>query len=315
MKKKVRGHYGRTRVPYLFIEEFSIFRVLTHLELTNSPVWHQKLIPHAESWESQLSNGIRVGGSWTESYERNIHWHAVVEIVISTEFWCDLQTWHLFRSNEPQSNSYVIFYRKENYISTWRAVICWSFYRDVMWFVGPLAKIFMLSQKVAYIDAYTTGELFDKFRSKRRFRRHEYLEYRNLISPPNKEVSLHHLNHCSNVFTKSLAVWEDGCLIFTKLKPRKEATKNNSPFMNNTPLPLMLYIYLFVWNPPGSSHIQLPWFHPVWDTKYHKKSHLVQNLRYHRFCIYSYIQKVLCRHDFWIFREQWRITKKVLYHV
>ena len=26
--------------------------------------------------------------------------------------------------------------------------------------------------------------------------------------------------------------------------------------------------------------------------------HLVQNLRYRRFCIYSYIQKVLCRRDF-----------------
>ena len=52
------------------------------------------------------------------------------------------------------------------------------------------------------------------------------------------------------------------------------------------------------------------WFHPVWDTNYQKKSHLVQNLHFCRFCIYSYIQKVLCRHDFWIFREQRRVTKK-----
>ena len=33
------------------------------------------------------------------------------------------------------------------------------------------------------------------------------------------------------------------------------------------------------------------WFHPVWYTKYQQYSHLVQNLRYHRSCIYSYIQK------------------------
>ena len=34
-------------------------------------------------------------------------------------------------------------------------------------------------------------------------------------------------------------------------------------------------------------------------TNNQKKFHLVQNLRYHRFRIYSsYIQKVLCRHDF-----------------
>ena len=40
------------------------------------------------------------------------------------------------------------------------------------------------------------------------------------------------------------------------------------------------------------------WFHPVWDTKYQKKSHLLQNLRHRKFCIYSYIQKVLCRRKF-----------------
>ncbi len=40
------------------------------------------------------------------------------------------------------------------------------------------------------------------------------------------------------------------------------------------------------------------WFHPVWYTNYQKYSHLVQNLCYCRSCIYSYIQKVLCRHDF-----------------
>ena len=33
------------------------------------------------------------------------------------------------------------------------------------------------------------------------------------------------------------------------------------------------------------------WFHPVWYTKYQKYSDLVQNLRYCRSCIYSYIQK------------------------
>ena len=46
----------------------------------------RKVITHAECWESQLSNGIRVGGSLAESSQRNIHPHAVVEIVISTEF-------------------------------------------------------------------------------------------------------------------------------------------------------------------------------------------------------------------------------------
>jgi hypothetical protein len=54
-----------------------------------------------------------------------------------------------------------------------------------MIFVGPLLKIFMLSQNVGYIDAYTMWELFDDFRSKRRFWRHEYLEYRKLISSIN----------------------------------------------------------------------------------------------------------------------------------
>ncbi len=39
------------------------------------------------------------------------------------------------------------------------------------------------------------------------------------------------------------------------------------------------------------------------------------NLRYPRSCTYSYIQKVLCRRDFWISGEQRRVTKKVLYHV
>ena len=56
----------------------------------------------------------------------------------------------------------------------------------------------------------------------------------------------------------------------------------------------------------------LTWFHPVWYTKYQKYSHLVQNLRYRRICIYSYIEKVLCGLDFWI---SGRLRKKVLYHV
>ncbi len=61
--------------------------------------------------------GIRVGGLRTESYELNINWRAVVEIVISMEFLCDLKTRHLFRNNEPHNNSYIIFYTTENYIS------------------------------------------------------------------------------------------------------------------------------------------------------------------------------------------------------
>ena len=36
--------------------------------------------------ETELSNGIRVGGLRTESCERNIHPREGVEIVISTEF-------------------------------------------------------------------------------------------------------------------------------------------------------------------------------------------------------------------------------------
>ena len=50
--------------------------------------------------------------------ELNIHPREGVEIVISTEFLCDLQTRHLFRSNESPGNSYVTFYGTENYIST-----------------------------------------------------------------------------------------------------------------------------------------------------------------------------------------------------
>jgi hypothetical protein len=48
----------------------------------------------------------------------------------------------------------------------------------------------------------------------------------------------------------------------------------------------------------------------VWCTKYQKCSHLVQNLRYRRSCIYSYTQKVLCQRDFWISGEQRWVTKK-----
>ena len=96
----------------------------------NSLVWYQKVITHAESWESQLSNGHRVGGSRTESCEWNIYPHEGVEIVISTELQCDLKTQALFRNYESPNNTYVTFYWNENYISMWRAVICWSLYCD-----------------------------------------------------------------------------------------------------------------------------------------------------------------------------------------
>jgi hypothetical protein len=139
-------------------------------ELTNMT---PKSITHAESWESQLSNGIRVGGSRTESYEQNIHPRAVVEIMISTEFLCDLKTRHLLQNNESPNNSYVILFGTKNYISTWRAVICWSFYRDIMWFVGPILKYFMLSRNVSYIDSHTTWEHLNDFWSKQKFQRHE----------------------------------------------------------------------------------------------------------------------------------------------
>jgi hypothetical protein len=56
------------------------------------------------------------------------------------------------------------------------------------------------------------------------------------------------------------------------------------------------------------------WFHPVWDTKYQKYYHLVENLRYHRGCMYSYIQKVLCWPNF-EFPENNGAAQKVLYHV
>ncbi len=42
--------------------------------LMNSPVWHPKLIIHAESWDSQLSNGNRVWESQTVSSWSNISW-------------------------------------------------------------------------------------------------------------------------------------------------------------------------------------------------------------------------------------------------
>ena len=77
-----------------------------------------------------------------------------------------------FSKKKSWANSYVIFYETENYSrrdELWRAVICWCFNRDVLWFVGPLSKIFMLSRNVAYIDANSRSELSHDFRSKRPF--------------------------------------------------------------------------------------------------------------------------------------------------
>ena len=42
---------------------------------------------------------------------------------------------------------------------------------------------FILSQNVAFIDAFTTWELFCNIRSKGRFQRHKYSEYQKLVSP------------------------------------------------------------------------------------------------------------------------------------
>jgi len=109
----------------------------------------------AESLSFQTVLGLEGCG---QSLISEISIRAVIEIVISMEFWCDLKTRALFRNNESPNNSYVIFYGTENYISTWRDVICWSFYRDVICFVGPVSKFFMLLQNVPYIDAYTTLE-------------------------------------------------------------------------------------------------------------------------------------------------------------
>ena len=49
--------------------------------------------------------------------------------------------------------------------------------------LGHYLKKNMLSRNVPYIDAYTTWDLSEDFHSKRRFRRHENLEYRKLVSP------------------------------------------------------------------------------------------------------------------------------------
>ena len=73
---KIQDLYKSMPMPYLFIGEFKIF-CKWHLKnqylsfdsclLTNYPGWHSKIITHAECWESQLSNGIRVWGSSQEA--------------------------------------------------------------------------------------------------------------------------------------------------------------------------------------------------------------------------------------------------------
>ncbi len=72
--------------PYLFIGEFSIYRVLAHLE--PYPQFQRNLFNKLTSMtpqtnnESQLSNGHRVWGLRTESSWSNISWRKMVEVVI-----------------------------------------------------------------------------------------------------------------------------------------------------------------------------------------------------------------------------------------